>query len=160
MNALIVALLLAGGADALGTVKVGGLSLKAPAGWKTADESDGKGWESPDGDGQLELSVFVVDPKKDAQACLDELLARDAQKAKTWDKLKLGDHPAVRNVTTDYLGDGPDAGKTDANKVTTVTYIGCNGATKWVLSMSSQASKSARFGPMLKAITGSITYAK
>lgn len=164
MIALLAALLLTGGADSLTTVKVGAVSMKAPASWPTETEGDGqtagKIWKAPEGDGELGLSVFPVDPPKDAKECLDELLQRDAQKGKSWDKLTFGGAPAVRNVTTDYVGDGPDAGKIEANKVTTVTYIGCNGAAKWVLTMTSKASKSARFGPLLKTITGSIAYAK
>ncbi len=163
MIALLAALLLTG-ADSLNTVKVGALSLKAPYSWTTETEGNGvtagKIWKAPEGDGELGLSVFPVEPAKDAQACLDELLQRDAQKGKSWDKLTFGGAPAARNVSTDYVGDAPDAGKLDANKVTTVTYIGCNGNTKWVMTMTSKASRSTRFGPLLKTITGSIAYAK
>ena len=156
MIALVLTLLLSG-ADSLTATKVQGLSLKAPNGWTVAEATDGKSWEAPGNEAQMELTVFKVDPKRPAQECLDQLLEKIGKDG--WDKLMIGKQPAVRKVTTDYVGP-EDAGRTDANKVSTVMYVGCNGETKWVLTMSSSSSKSMRFGAVLKAIVTSITYGK
>ena len=153
---LLVGLSLAG-ADSLVTTQVLGLELKAPSSWAVTDAADGKNWEAPGREAQLELAVFSVEPKRKAKECLDQLL--DQLGKSGWDSLALGAQPAVRKVTTDYLG-AVDGGRADGNKITTVTYVGCNGATKWVLTMSSNSSKSARFGAVLKAIVGSISYRK
>ena len=157
MNALLLTALLLSGADSLTATRVLGLGLKAPAGWKVTEATDGKSWEAPGNEAQMELTVFAVDPKRDAQICLDQLLEKLGKDG--WDKLNVGAQPAVRKVTTDYVGEA-DAGKTEANKVSTVMYVGCNGATKWVLTMSSHSTKSVRFGAVLKAIVTSISYSK
>lgn len=157
MNALLLTALLLSGADSLTATKVGGLSFKAPASWTVTDASDGKGWKAPGDEAQMEVSVFNVDPKRAAQECVDQLVA-GLEKA-TWDKVMVGGAPAVRKVTTDYVGEG-EAAKTDANKVSTVMYVGCNGSTKWVLTMSSNTSKAARFGAVLKAIIATVSYGK
>ena len=167
MNAMILtmALVLGGGAESLTAVKVGALSLKAPSAWTATDADDengkGKNWDEPGKAAKLELSVYKVDPRQQAQACLDKLMVPLFEKMGKdgWDKLPIGGEPAVRKVTTDFVGEG-EAAKTDANKVSTVTYVGCNGSTKWVMSMTSTASKSARFGAVLKAVVGSIAYEK
>ena len=157
MNALLLTALLLSGADSLTSTRVAGLTLKAPGGWKVTDATDGKSWEAPGNEAQMELTVFNVDPRRGAQECLDQLLEKLGKEG--WDKLTIGAQPAVRKVTTDYVGDA-DAGKTDANKVSTVMYVGCNGATKWVMTMSSNSSKSVRFGAVLKAIVASVSYGK
>ena len=157
MNALLLTALLLSGADTLTSTKVGGLSLKAPASWAVSEATDGKSWESPGNEAQMELTVFNVDPKRPSQICLDQLLEKLGKDG--WDTMVIGAAPAVRKVVTDYVGE-PDAGKVDANKISTVTYVGCNGATKWVLTMSSHSTKSVRFGAVLKAIVTSISYGK
>ncbi len=155
MNAYILTALLLSAADSLTATKVGGLTLKAPAGWVVTEASDGRHWESPGMQAQMELTVFRVDPHRPAQECLDQLLEKLGKGG--WDTAKIGGQPAVRKVINDFVGP-PDAGKTDENRVSTVTYVGCNGKTKWVLSMSSKSAKSVRFGAVLKAIVGSISY--
>ncbi len=157
MNALLLTALLLSGADSLTSTKVAGLTLKAPAAWTGSDATDGKSWVAPGNEAQMELTVFTVEPKRPARACLDQLLEKLGKDG--WDPQVIGTQPAVRKVTTDYVGE-PDAGKTDANRISTVTFVGCNGATKWVLTMSSNSSKSLRFGAVLKAIVGSISYGK
>jgi hypothetical protein len=157
MNALLLAALLLSGVDSLSSTKVFGLALKAPAGWKVTEEADGRNWAAPNDEAQMELTVFPVDPKRPAQQCLEQLLERIG--ADGWDPVKVGAAPAVRKVVTDYLGPA-DAGQIASNKVSTVTYVGCNGSTKWVLTMSSESAKSIRYGAVLKAIIGSISYGK
>jgi hypothetical protein len=158
MNAMLltVALVLSG-ADSLSLTKVKGLELKAPSSWASTDVEDGRNWEEPGKSAQLELSVFKVAPRRNPQECLNQLLEKLGKDG--WDTVNVGGSPAVRKVTNDYVGDA-DAGKTEANKVSTVMYVGCNGATKWVMSMTSAAPKAGRFGAVLKAVVTSIAYEK
>ncbi len=160
MNALLLTALLLGGADSLTPMKVHGLTIKAPM-WNATDTQEGRIWDSPGSEAKMELSVYAVDPKRPAQQCLDQLMEKlhENMGKEGWDTLLIGAQPAVRKVTTDYVGE-ENAEKTEANKISTVTYVGCNGASKWVLTMSSNASKSARFGVLLKAIVTSIAYGK
>lgn len=162
MTALIfTAALVLSGADTLTSTKLAGLELKAPGSWAVSTATDGRSWEAPGNEAQLELSVFPVNPQQKPQECIDALLekVKVSMGADGWEKLTVGAQPGLRKILTDYVG-GPDAGKTEANKVTTVTYVGCNGATKWVMTMSSNTSRSIRFGAVLKAIIASITYGK
>ena len=88
MNALLITALLLSGADSLTATKVAGLALKAPAGWTVSDATDGKSWEAPGNEAQMELTVFAVDPKRPAQECLDQLLEKIGKDG--WDKLDIG----------------------------------------------------------------------
>lgn len=138
---------------------VGDLSLKAPKEWpsKDSDEGNGQSRSFDGGDAQLELSVFAVDPRRDPKVCLEQLLK--ALDPNGYEQLKVGGQPAARKVTTDFVGQS-EAAKTEANKVSTVSYVGCNGSTKWVLTMTSRVSKSPRYGPLLKRIIDSLSYSK
>jgi hypothetical protein len=153
----MISLLLAvslGAGDGLELVQVGLLTLKAPTAWKRTAVEGGERFA--EGDASLELAVYPVDPKRDAQGCVEQLVKAVGGE---WKSLKLGGAPAVRKLTTDYVGD-QDAAKTEANKVTTVQYLGCNGAIKWVLTATSTAAKAARFGPVFKKVAESVTYGK
>ena len=121
MNALLITALLLSGADSLTATKVLGLALKAPAEWKATDATDGKSWEAPGNEAQMELTVFAVDPKRPAQQCLDQILDKLGKDG--WDAIAVGTQPGARKVTIDYVG-AADAGKTEANKVSTVMYPG------------------------------------
>jgi hypothetical protein len=61
-------------------------------------------------------------------------------------------------LTVDWVGEGEEAKKNEANKVNTISYVGCNGQTKWVMSMTSKAQKASRFGVVLKRVVESIAY--
>ncbi len=162
MNALILTTaLLLSGSDALKSTKINGLTLKAPMEWQAAPTDVGRKW-SPGSEADLEISVWPVDPKRTPQECIDQLVEKlhESMGKEGWERTVVGAQPAVRKVTTDYLGSQADAEKTDANKVTTVTTVGCNGITKWVLTMTSVSSKSGRYGPVLKAVVSSIAYGK
>ncbi len=161
MNALILTTaLLLSGSDALKTTKISGLTLRAPAEWQSAPTDVGRKW-TPGSEADLEISVWPVDPKRTPQECLDQLIAKLHENMGTdgWERTVVGTQPAVRKITTDYIGNDERA-KTPENKVTTVTTVGCNGITKWVLTMSSVSSKSPRYGAVLKAVIGSIVYGK
>ncbi len=161
MTGLILVLAL-GAADTLVKTQVHDLSVKLPQSkdWKAQenDENNGKSRSvsSTDGEAQIDLSVFTVDPRREAQLCVDQLikaLGPDGYEATT-----VGGSPAFKKVTVDYVGEGEEAKKNEANKVNTVSYVGCNGQTKWVMSMTSKASKAARFGVLLKRVVESIAY--
>jgi|CXWL01.1.fsa_nt_gi hypothetical protein len=154
--ALAVALAL-GGVDDLGLVSVNGLNLKVPKRW-TADETEaGVNYEAPDGEGQMELSVFPVEPKRSARECMDQLLEKLGRDG--WEMVRADGRPAARKVVIDYVG-GTDAGRTNANRVSSVTHVGCNGELKWVLTVSSKANRAARFGVLVRRVLESLSYGK
>jgi hypothetical protein len=159
MNALVVALaLVAGGTDSLSKVSIGTLSFKAPTAWTASSEDENTRSWAADGDvAQFSVSAFAVDPVRPAKICVDEMLDKLGREGFT--PVKLGGQPAQKKVTTDYLGDA-DAGRSEENKVTTTTVIGCNGKVRWVLTWTSRTSMGARFGPMLKRVLDSISYGK
>jgi hypothetical protein len=156
LSALLLGLVL-GDVDTLSSVKVGPLTLRAPTEWARTEEDSGLSWEAPGGVAQLALSAYPVDPQRPAKACVGQLVA--ALKTDGFLDVKIGGQPAARKLTTDFVGkaDGP---KSDENKVTTTTIVGCDGRTKWVLTWTARASQASRFGPILKRIIDSLTYGK
>jgi hypothetical protein len=159
-----ILLLVALNADTLVSTKVSDLTLKLPqAGkeWKSeeADEANGRSRtvKTTDGEAQIDISVFSVDPKRDAAVCLEQLLK--ALGPEGYEMVTIGGAAAAKKMTIDYVGDS-EAAKKEENKVNTFSYVGCNGSTKWVMSMTSKASKAPRFGVLLKRVVESIGYAK
>ena len=148
--------------DTLSKAQVGDLSIKLPSSkdWKSEETQEANGKtravSSTDGDAQIDISVFAVDPRREAQLCVEQLLK--ALGPEGYEATKIGGSPAFKKLTTDYVGDSDEAKKNEANKVNTVSYVGCNGQTKWVMSMTSKASKAARFGVLLKRVVDSISY--
>jgi hypothetical protein len=147
--------------DMLSTAKVGELTIKLPASkdWKAQADDDEKGKgrsvASADGEAQIELNVYAVDPRREAKVCVDQLIK--ALGPDGYEAVTVGGNPAYKKVTTDYVGQG-EAAKVEANKVTTISYVGCNGETKWIMSMTSKNSKAARFGVLFKRVVESIQY--
>lgn len=159
MTALALTLALTlGGVDSLSPQALLGLSFKGPAQWtKTQPEENSLTWSEPKSGAELALTVYPVDPQRPARACLSQMVeavGKDGFVATT-----LGTQPASKKITTDYVGQGEGA-KTDANKVTTTTVLGCNGRTKWVMTWTAKTSEGARFGPILKRVLDSISYGK
>lgn len=159
MTALLIALtLMAPGPDTLSKVTLERLAFKAPTRWVASSDDASSKTFTADGDlAQFAVSAYPVDPVRPAATCVDEMLeklGRDGFKP-----LKLGGQPAQKKIDTDYVGDA-DAEKSDANKVTTTTVVGCDGRTRWVMTWTSRTSKGARFGPMLKRVLDSISYGK
>jgi hypothetical protein len=162
MIAMLVALSLSAPADTLAKAAVGELSIKLPKDskdWKSQEGPDANGITrsvaSADGHAQIELSVYPVDPRREAQVCIDQLLK--ALGPEGYEATTVGGQPAYKKLSHDFVGEGDEA-KKDANKVNTVSYVGCNGQTKWILSMTSKASKAPRFGVLLKKVIDSIAY--
>lgn len=147
-----------GGVDSMAKITLRGVAFKAPTQWQKAQPDENSlQWEDPQSGASLAVSVYGVDPQRPAKACVSQLV--EAVGADGFAPLTLGAQPASKKVTTDYVG-AADAEKTDANKVTTTTVLGCNGKTKWVLTWTAKTSEGARFGPMLKRVLDSISYGK
>lgn len=175
MIALVLCSVLSASPDALVATKVGEkLTLKAPPKWEQASAGDdeplptkpGEGsrsWASPDGLAKMEISVFNVDPVRPARACVQQMVEAlsqaDGVEVSAYTATTVGAQPASKRVNSDYLGD-KDTEKTEANKVTTTTVVGCNGRSKWLLTFSAKTSEGARFGPMLKRVLDSLQYVK
>ena len=162
MTLFLLVLTLNAASDTLVKAQVGDLSMKLPQSkdWKSEDTSEGNGKtravSSTDGEAQIDISVFAVDPRREAQVCVEQLLK--ALGPEGYEATTVGGSPAYKKVTIDFVGDSEEAKKNDANKVNTVSYVGCNGQTKWVMSMTSKAAKAARFGVLLKRVVDSIAY--
>jgi hypothetical protein len=157
--ALFLSMTLSGSAsDSLASVQVGKLQFRAPTKWESVaqDEETTKEWKFSD-DASLAVSVFPVDPVRPAKACVDQLV--EALGKDGFSAAPVGTQPAAKKTVSDFVGEGEES-KTDANKVTTTTYLGCNGRTKWVLTFSSKTKEAARFGPVLKRVVDSVKYQK
>jgi hypothetical protein len=154
MTALALTLALAlGGADSLAKQTLGGLTFKAPTQWeKTQPGERVRLCVRPE-----DVTVFPVDPQRPAKTCVNQMV--EALGTEGFTSLTLGAQPASKKVTTDFVGEGEEA-KTDANKVTTTSIVGCNGKTKWVMTWTSKTAQGARFGPILKRVMDSIGYGK
>jgi hypothetical protein len=164
MTPVLVAWLSLGAADTLVKSQVGDLSIKLPSSkdWKSEETAEvngrSKAVSSADGEAQIDVSVFQVDPRREAKVCVEQLLK--ALGPQGYEETTVGGQPAYKKLTTDYVGENEEAKKNEANKVNTVSYVGCNGQTKWVMSMTSKAAKAGRFGVLLKRVVESIAYAK
>lgn len=162
MISTVLLLVALNASDTLVKAQVGDLSLKLPQSkdWKSEETAEANGKSravgSTDGEAQIDLSVFPVDPRREAQVCVEQLLK--ALGPEGYEATTVGGSPAYKKLTTDYVGDSEEAKKNEANKVNTVSYVGCNGQTKWVMSMTSKAAKAARFGVLLKRVIDSIAY--
>jgi hypothetical protein len=142
-------------ADVLTGGQMGNLSFKAPSDWARQSTDEGTTWENKEGTSKIELSVYPVNPKRDAKLCVDQLI--EALGKDGWEAVKIGGAPAVWKTVSDYVGEG-DKDKVEKNKVNTVTYVGCNGDTKWVLTMTAPAAAGPRYGPLLKRMVDSFKY--
>jgi hypothetical protein len=159
MTTLALTLALAlGGADSLGKQSLLGLTFKAPTQWgKSQPDANSLTWSDPESGAELAITVYPVDPVRPGFACLKQMV--EALGSEGFNAVTLGAQPASKKVTTDYLGEGEES-KTDANRVTTTTVIGCNGKTKWVMTWTAKTNQGARFGPILKRVLESIGYGK
>lgn len=149
----MVSLLLA--AEPMQSVTLEKLSFKAPKNWEKSIEGAEGTWKSAEG--EFSVSVFPVDPKRDAKLCVSQLAEAIGKDGAT--DLKVGGQPALRKVATDYIG-APDAGRTEEGKTTTVTVVGCNGSTKWLMTFATKASNAVKFGVLTKSILDSVSYGK
>ena len=158
--ALLMALLLSG-ADDLVAAHAGGVDLRVPAAWKHVVEpgtnagEETHRYDAPSEDASFELSVFRVEPKRQPGVCLDELLSALGKEG--WQRLSIGAAPAARKVTTE-TPPGKKEDRAPPVEVATESVVGCNGATKWVLTMTSSTKKRDHFEALAKQVTQSVSY--
>lgn len=159
MNALpLVVALALGGTDSLGKQALNGLVFKGPSQWQKVEaDANSLSWKDPDSGAEMAVSVFPWEPQRPAAGCIKKML--EALGPEGFSPLTIAANQAAKKVTTDYLGD-ENTEKTEANKVTTTTVIGCSGKIRWVMTWSAKTSEGARFGPILKRILDSISYGK
>lgn len=152
MNAapLLVALLLSG-ADDLTAVTHGRLQVQVPKGWTHERGSDR--WDAPSKKASFELSVFPVQPQRDGKVCLGQLL--EALGGQGWSELTVGGAPAARKVSTEKSR--PEGNEAPV-EVETHSYVGCNGSTKWVLTLTASAGDVRRYGSLANKMVASIRY--
>lgn len=156
-TALVLSLVLSG-ADDLAPAKVNGLSVRLPAAWaKKAMEDGSVRYDAPSGDGWLELAVYKVDPARDAKLCLDQLL--EALGAEGWERLTVGASPAAKKLTVASATGADEEGEVNVEGQSTM-HIGCNGKTKWVLTVVANAAKRARYDGVAAKVLSSIRYGK
>lgn len=157
MTAMLLSLLVLG-ADSLAPVTLQGLTFKAPTSWsKETPDANSMEFASPDESARFAISVYVNDRLQPASGCVKKML--DAVGKDGFESLTINAQPASKRVATDYVGEGEEA-KTDANKVTTTTVLGCNGKVRWLITWSAKTAEGARLGPIYKRIIDSVTYGK
>ncbi|MDX2014761.1 MAG: hypothetical protein SFW67_31475 [Myxococcaceae bacterium] len=136
----------------------GGVSFKAPKSWALSSEDESsKEWGSADDRARLAFSAFPVEPARPAKACVKQLV--DALQTEGFVDTSIGGSPAAKKITTDFIGE-KEEDKTEANKVTTTTVVGCNGKTKWLLTFSNRTADGAKYGALFRRIVDSISYGK
>ena len=158
MSALIALLFALGGADSLGAASVGTMKFKAPTQWLiNQTDAETKTWTSADQKGAVSFYSGALEKARPPKACVDAMVS--AVGAEGFEYAPIGAQPAAKKVTSDFIGD-KEEDKTEANRVVTTTWVGCDGKTKWLLTFSARKSEGARFGPILKRILDSISYGK
>jgi hypothetical protein len=151
LSTLLVMSLSAGGsADALSTVQVKNVSLKAPAAW-TRSELDGtEKFLAPSGDAYFLVDVGTVQTAgMKADVCRDKITKAIGQGE--WKTFKVGGQPAAMKVDKDKAPD-------DSGVVTTLTYVGCNGKTTWSVVFYLEQGKAERFESVAQKVGTSVTF--
>lgn len=156
MISLALAALVLLGADELSGSKVNGLELKLPADWRKQAQKDGSlRYDAPSGDGWLELAVYKVEPRREAKLCLEQLL--QALGKEGWVPLRVGAAPAAQRSSSER---GEDEQGEISVEAWSTTYLGCNGSTKWVLTVAMNEKSKGRFEKVAGKILESIRYSK
>jgi hypothetical protein len=143
--------------DSLAPRSLKGIKVKLPAAWDQKTQEDGSlRFDTPAKDGWLELQVFPVDPKRDGKVCLDQLLqalGRDG-----WEPTTVGGAPAARKETHE-TGTGKREDNSDISvEVQSNMFVGCNGSTKWVLTVAMGITQQGRLSTLTQKIIGSVGY--
>lgn len=169
MIGLALTLVLAQTGEALTRHDFRGVSLKAPKSWDvSAEDESGKEWATSDERAQMAFSAFPVEPLRPARSCVRQLIEAvqagltppDAgPPVNTFASTTVGGQPAAKKISTDFIGE-KEEDKTEANKVTTTTIVGCNGKTKWLLTFSNRTTDGAKSGALLRRVIDSLTYTK
>lgn len=157
---LVLLLALAGKSDAvrMADQQYERLKFKAPSEWKKASAPDGTGAEWSDADMRVSMSVFAVDPIRPAKACLDQIL--EVLKWQDPSLISIGLAPAAKKVEHDVVKEPKQGGEPEEKKVTTTTFVGCDGRTKWVLTIVGPTAQAVKLGQVVKRVSESIKYGK
>lgn len=158
----LVALLLAAepgsSADATSPLKLERLALRVPAAWSHEALPDGSHrYASPSKDASFELSVFPVEPKRDAKLCLSQLL--EALGNQGFERRQAGGAPAARRAVVETSEIETKKGKEEV-ETQTETFVGCNGSTKWVLTLTASTAQQPRYERLSNRLLESLTYVK
>jgi hypothetical protein len=171
MHTIALGLLLAQAGVSLSRHEFKGITIRAPKSWAiSAEDETSKEWANSDDRAQMAFSAFPVSPIRPARACVKQLLeavqgakgegnAPGSTPAPGFTSTIIGGQPAAKRITTDFIAESQEE-KTDANKVTTTTIVGCNGKTKWLLTFANRTVDGAKSGALLKRVVDSITYSK
>ena len=158
MNTALIVLLALGASDTLGEASVGAMKFKAPTSWRFEQtDAETKSWTSSDEKGAVSFYSGQLEKVRPAKACVDAMVA--AVGVDGFEFAPIGAQPAAKKITQDFIGD-KEEDKTEANRVVTTTWVGCDGKTKWLLTFSARKSEGARFGAILRRMLDSIAYGK
>lgn len=126
-----------------------GLKLKLPSDWQETVRQDTHRFEPPSGDAGLELSVYPVTPRP-ADTCVNQLL--QALREPGWERVRIGNAPAARKRSKDASPEKKEA-------YDTLTFLGCNGRLKWVMTLSSRMDGVRGTQPLAERIVRTVRYA-
>ena len=159
MSALgVLSVLVLAGGDVLSPVGLQGLSFKAPVGWQREQvDPNSLEWTDAGQQAKLAVSVYQLERPLPAEGCVKKMV--EALGTQGFEMLSLGGRPAAKKITSDFLGEG-EAAKTEDNRITTTSVVGCSGRVKWLLTFTAKTSRAPRFGPVLKRILESVSYRK
>jgi len=129
--------------------RVLGVEFKLPSDWQETVRQDTHRFEPPSGDLGVELSVYPVTPRE-PELCVSQLLK--ALNEPGWERARAGGAPAARKRSRDASPDKKEAYET-------VTYLGCNGRFKWVMTLSSRLEGSKGIQPLAERVLKSMHYA-
>lgn len=129
--------------------RVLGLEFKLPADWQETVRQETHRFEPPSGDFGIELSVYPVTPRE-PELCVSQLLKALSEPG--WQKTRAGAAPAALKRSRDASPDKKEAYET-------VTYLGCNGRIKWVMTLSSRLEGGRGVQSLADRVVKSVHYA-
>ncbi|HZH02277.1 MAG TPA: hypothetical protein VEY30_00755 [Myxococcaceae bacterium] len=141
-------LLAAAGAEIWTDARVMGLEFKVPSEWRETVRQETHRFEPPSGDAGLEVSVYPVTPR-DSTLCVSQLL--EALNEKGWESVRMGGEPGAKKRLRDAAPDKKEGYET-------VTYLGCNGRWKWVMTLSSRLGSGPATQAMAEKLSRSVRY--
>lgn len=156
MTAMVLAVMLAAApanssADALATVTVKAVSLKAPAAWKRTTAEGSVKFAAPSGNAYFLVDVGTVQRRgMTAEVCIQKI-RESIGGAQTWEPLTIDGQPAAVRMESDSSPDGKLV-------VVTQTFIGCSGRTTWSVVLHVEATRKDRYVPLARKIAESVTY--
>ncbi|NOK35959.1 hypothetical protein D7W79_14555 [Corallococcus exercitus] len=151
LGTFVAVMMAAGGsADALSSVTVKNIAMKAPAAWTRSNMDGTEKFLAPSGDAYFLVDVGTVQTAgMKAELCRTKILANIGGEG--WTMLKVGGQPAATKTDTDAAPDG-------SGNVDTVTYVGCNGKTTWSVVFYMEQGKKDRFAQVAEKVGTSVSF--